>query len=226
VFYLSLFLICLIGSVDGSQISDVMSFIANHHVHGTKDDFLSYKDAKKAMKSRKLEMTCGSITNFTIQCLKENKIESRFILTLTLDEWNTYNNGHSMVEVFEDGGWRLWDIDLKCYFTLQGKHLNAKEFCAISSQQNYEIVRFSHNNITQEKDRDTWFGKLFSSEDGLRKFYKRACQIECIRYHGVFCFTSEEKDAPRISAYPFCGPLYYIPKCEFDLVFYNESLCF
>jgi len=226
--YFSVFFISFCYQASGSQISEIMTFIADRHVYGNRDDHLSYKEAKKLINTRKLEMTCESISNFTIQYLRDEGFYSRFILSLMLSELNGYNNAHSIIEIFDEKQdiWNLWDICLKCYFTVEGRQINGREFCEISSQNDYEIVRFSHSSIIQEKDSETWFGIFFSSEDGLRKFYKRTCQIECIRYRGIFYFTIEDEYAPRISAYPYIGATFeYLPKWKFNLKFYHQMIC-
>ena len=45
-------------------------------------------------------------------------IRARFVLTLTLDPWNSYDNGHSMIEVYREDlkKWVLYDVDENAYF--------------------------------------------------------------------------------------------------------------
>ena len=44
----------------------------------------------------------------------KNGVKSRLVSSLTLDSWNSYDNGHIMIEVFrpELKKWVVYDIDL------------------------------------------------------------------------------------------------------------------
>lgn len=202
-----------------SESEELIKYIADRHIHSTHYDYLAYENAKKMIVRHKLKMTCGSICHFAERYLREKGIQCRFILTLTLEEWNDYNNGHSMIEVFEDGKWKLWDIDQKCYFCLYGEHLDAKTFCELSKYP-FEIVSFSDEPVIPVEDSETWFGKLISTEEGKRWFYARSCQIPMIRENNIFYFTCDEKYRERIEDYPRCGPFQYLTKDQFERMFY------
>lgn len=196
----------------------IITYLAENHVHSFCDDHLPYEEAKEIIKIRPLKMSCGAFSYFSMRYLKERGIKCRFILTLTLDEWDDRNNGHSMIEIYEKGKWTLWDIDLKNIFVFKGKHLNAKKFCRLSQNGNYEIVKFCPGNIVD--DENSWYGKAFSTEKSFRKFYKRCCQILMVENEGIFYFTSEFKDIARILSYPYTGPFSYMKKKEFTKTFY------
>lgn len=205
-----------------SETSSILKYIASRHIHAYEDDNLSYEEAKKAIKHRKLRMTCGYISQFTERYLKENNIPCRFILFLTLDEWNDYNNGHSMVEVYQHDRWELWDIDQKKYFIFEGQRVDAKTFCTIHYMP-YKIVRFCKDPILLKEDEDSWFAILTSTEDGQRDWYARVCQIPMIRENGILYFTSDDQDRKRIESYPFSNPLKYLTYEEFYEIFYPKS---
>jgi hypothetical protein len=197
-----------------------INHIASRHFHGFKDDSLPYETIMKAVKVPKLEMTCGAISNFAEKYLRENGFKTRFVMTLTLDEWNSYNNGHSMIEIWDGNRWTLWDLDLKNVFMKDGRLLNAKE---LSETTDYEIIqfcvseRFSPEGIKVMKH----YGLDLLSEKGLREFYKRCVQIVMIRQDGYFYFTCDPKNLKKIQSYPFSLPVYYLDKKEFIKTFYQ-----
>ena len=75
----------------------------------------------KALNS-KIFGTCGTITIWIQEILESNNIKSRIVQTLTLDDWNTYDNGHTMIEVYHNDlqKWILYDLDSNVYFSKNG----------------------------------------------------------------------------------------------------------
>lgn len=210
------------SSLSSSEISSWLKYIASRHVHAPDDDFLSYEEAKEAMKHRKLRMLCGPISHFTEKFILEKGFQCRFILTLTLDEWNDYNNGHSMVEVYQHDRWELWDIDQKKYFVFEDERVDAKTFCMIHYMP-YEIIKFCVDPILPKEDENGWLGMMTSTDEKRRKWYARVCQIPMIREDGIFYFTADEQDRKRLESYPFSGPFCYLEKKEFENRFYFDK---
>jgi len=211
-----------ITPLSASEVSSFLKYIASRHVHSPEDDYLSYEDAKQAMKHRKLRMTCGSISQFTEKYLQEKGFQCRFILTLTLDEWNDYNNGHSMVEVYQHDRWELWDIDQKRYFEFEGIRVDAKMFCALHYIP-YKIKRFSKDPVFSKEDKYHWLNILTCTDEKRRQWYARVCQIPMIREDGIFYFTADEQDRKRVESYPFSGPFCFLEKKEFEERFYFDK---
>jgi hypothetical protein len=205
---------------------DEMVYIAEHHLHGYRDDHLSYDESKKIIKNNVLHKTCGPISDFTIQFLAEKGIKSRFVLFLTLDEWNDCNNGHSLLEVYDQGHWQVWDIDLKNYFVKDGRLLNAVELCKACTNSSFEIVLFSHSEklaygdlFFNSIDYTSLFESIFLSTSGMDQFYKRCCQVVLIKKGDFFYFTCAKKDKKRIESYPGSSFI-YMPKSTFLSTFY------
>lgn len=198
-----------------------VSHIASRHFHGFKDNSMSYESINNVMKIPKLEMSCGEISNFTVKYLQQKGIEARFIMTLTLDEWNSYNNGHSMVEVWDGNQWVLWDIDLKNVFMKGGRLLNAKQ---LTEFNDYEIVsfspadKFSPQSIVIMKQ----YGLDLLSEKGLREFYRRCAQVVMIRKDNQFYFTCDPENVKRVKSYPTSTPFHYLPEKDFTEIFYPK----
>lgn len=215
------FLLCF-SSICASEVSSCLKYIASRHIHAHDDDNMSYEEAKKVIKKRKLKMTCGGISNFTEKYLQEKGFQCRFILTLTLDEWNDYNNGHSMVEVYQHDRWELWDIDLKNYFVFENKRVDAKTFCTIHYMP-YKIIRFCKDPMFSDDDKNNWIALLTMTDKKFKELYARVCQIPMVRENGIFYFTADEQDRKRVESYPYSGPFCYLEKKEFEDRFYFDK---
>jgi len=214
-----LFFSSLSFSLSSSEVSSLLKFIAMRHIHAPDDDHLTYEQALEAIKHRKLRMTCSYIAQFAEKLLNAYDIPCRFILTLTLDEWNDYNNGHSMIEVYQHDRWELWDIDQKHYFVFEGERVDAKTFCKIHYML-YELVKFSKSPILPKEDKNNWLDLLTKTDDFRREWYARVCQIPMIRENGILYYTSDEQDRKRIELYPFSNPIIHLSQREFEEKFY------
>lgn len=179
------------------------------HAHGYMDDTASFSIAQSTAKSRRLHMSCGSFVNFTNNLLKDLSVSSRFVLFLTLNEWNNYSNGHSVLEVFDKGKWIVYDIDLRNYFTDNGEVLNAYELVAAVSSSLFEIHHFSDSPnfafgdlVLNGFDYSLWCESTLLFKEQLPNFYQRVCQVVLIRENGQFFFTCESVDQrKRIESY-------------------------
>lgn len=220
-FYVFIFFVHSISlyAQTSKEIFNEVNHIASRHVHGFINEGMSYEDAKMIIDAPKLEMSCGSICEFAIQYLSEKGVNARFILSLTLEEWNSYNNGHSMIEIREGDKWTLWDLDLKNIFVKKGKKLNAIE---LLENPDYEIIRFNRSDIFSESGIHTMekYGLNLTTPEGIREFYKRCFQVILIKENGNFYFTCDKNDIKRIESYPTSEPLLYIPPHEFIKTFY------
>lgn len=98
---------------------NLVRLIASVVKHGAYDDANSFETSMKTLETRQLSMTCGSVTLFAQRVLKEIGVRSRVITTLTLDEWNTYSNGHTILEVFvpRKKSWVAVDLDTNKMFS-------------------------------------------------------------------------------------------------------------
>ena len=58
------------------------------------------------------------------------QIESRVVQTLTVEDWNSYNNGHTMIEIYRHdfNKWVLYDLDNNAYFSANQIPLSLLEF--------------------------------------------------------------------------------------------------
>ena len=174
-----------------NNLDSLLSSIAWIHSHGNKDDKKNYTDILKKAKSSKIFATCGSVSEWTVRFLKEQGFRVRIVAVLTLDDWNSYDNGHILIEVFKEElkKWVVYDIDNDAYFTKDGNPLSLLEFTKQVRDDKYDI-----NFIAKKNDIDTsnFFDKQnnydygfliearFLDQDTRRKWYKHVFQVPMI----------------------------------------------
>lgn len=215
---------CFTSQLNAAHEYKIIKYLSENHVHGPLDDHISYEIANETIKQRPLEMTCGAFSYYMLRKLTEMDIKCRFILTMTWDDWNDYNNGHSMIEVWENNRWVLYDCDLKNIFTKNKIRLNALDLCRLSSTPEFDIIKFARGDVVNNRKVTSWYGLLFNSEKGLRQFYRRCCQLLCIEQCGYFYFTCEKSKRERIISYPYTGPFRWLSRRDFMRKFYSELI--
>ena len=184
----------------------LLSSIAWIYSHGNKDDEKSFGEILTKARNEKIFATCGTISNWSIQFLKDHGIKARIVAVLTLDEWNSYDNGHILIEVFREKlqKWVLYDVDNDAFFTYDDNPLSLLEFTKHVKENDYEI-----NFIAKKNDIDTSnyvdkknnydYGFLlearFLNEATRREWYQRVFQVPMIVGEGnSYFFDSENKD--------------------------------
>ena len=111
------------------NVEALVSGLAWTATHGNSDDGKPKEALTRKATTTKLFITCGTISEWALDILSRNKIRARFVLTLTLDPWNSYDNGHSMIEVYREDltKWVLYDVDKNTYFTHENVPLSLVE---------------------------------------------------------------------------------------------------
>lgn len=155
--------------------------------HGEEDDYLSHCQLMKKAKSEKLLLTCESAARFCRELLTELNIPCRLIGTRTLENWNTYDDGHYLLEVYRHDikKWVLYDIDTDAYFTYADQPLSLMELTR-HLHDDYQI-NFISNDIKVLSNRHH-YSFVFIDEAklaNLKYWYKRIMQ---------FTFIEQDKD--------------------------------
>lgn len=192
--------------VYNDDVKALLSALSYLHVHGNLDDKLSKTDMLKKMTTKKISLTCGNISMLVLNILKEYNVESRLVSFLTMDKWNSYDNGHTLIEVKIDGKWVLLDIDNNRYFKLYNKNMNLLDFfndldwndiafSQLSEDENLDSQNFTSNSISYHGFADYIYSDI-------RKWYKRVMQIPMIfendiRYVGL----KDENNRDRVLEY-------------------------
>lgn len=185
---------------------NLVRLIASVVKHGSRDDSMSQHDSLNTLKSRQLSMTCGSVSLLTKQILKDHGAKSRVVTTLTLDEWNTYSNGHTLLEIYldHDKSWVAVDLDTnKTFITPEGKRASALDFTT------HGISALSIVSLTSTPVLDySGFPKYQSTAEymvyNLPEWYKKMIQAVAIydKNSQKYVFLADnESIADRVKSY-------------------------
>lgn len=190
--------------------------------HGSKDDNENSQQKRvKIIGSRPLSLTCGESSTFVHKILTDLNIKSRLVLTLTNDDWNTYDNGHTMLEFYSKklNKWILYDVDLKNTFSNKTIIMSLWE---LINSNNFEVIPTSNHPFLDYSGYEKYF--LIGEFIKLNQldWYKRV-------FHFFSIFDSKRKkfifninrplDEKKILEY-FEGSCLCINSKKFEEVFY------
>jgi len=99
-----------------NDVPTLLSAFAWSVKHGNKDDRKPFKSLVKLQRQGNLSMTCGPVSNYIHTHLRRLGIASRLIHFNRSRHFNSYDNGHILLEVKIDGKWVLTDIDNNMLF--------------------------------------------------------------------------------------------------------------
>ncbi len=121
----------LISLRNDHSLIPLLMALSNLQIHGNRHDSESIETLKARLYTDPwISVTCGTISALAVNILHEQGFRARWVHTLTLEDWNTYDNGHSLLEVFapQMGKWILADVDMGLLFREGDSFLNAYEF--------------------------------------------------------------------------------------------------
>jgi hypothetical protein len=201
-----------------------LSSLAWMLTHGHRDDALNHQQLMKKALSDKLILTCESAVRFAHGLLAQSNILSRVIGVRTLEVWNGYDDGHYLLEVYQEdiAKWVLYDLDMDVYFSYQNNPLSLLEFKERIATSDYQIDYISQDIRAMADDYDLRnYNYAFANElrlTDLYSWYKRLIQFSFIeKKEGCFSFNRPKIDAYPRGAFPF---LHYLSKEEFIRDFY------
>ena len=193
------------------NIDALLSGISWLYTHGGIDDYKEYDELIQKALTSKIYAQCYTIS-FSLQTILEQQgIQSRVVTTLTLEPWNTYNNGHTMLEVFRDdyNKWVVYDLDGNAYFEKDKTPLSLMEWYQLIPNDDYEIifladdVKVDVSNVSSKDDYDYVFlsESVLMNEEQQRKWYKRVIQIPMIQDDDSKYSFFDERDPKRVESY-------------------------
>lgn len=208
----------------------LISAIAWVYVHGNSDNRLSVNEVNEKAKEGKIFTTCGPISNWIKETLGKHDIQIRIVSTLTLDDWNSYDNGHTMIEIYrnEYKKWILYDLDNNAYFENNNEPLSLLEFVnAVKKNEYYEIIKIaddisldiSNFQTKQGYNYSLLFDHIYGNEENLKDWYKRVIQVPFIKEDNKFYF-SDEINMEKVLGYS--NSYSYISEKDFVEKFYLE----
>ena len=201
--------------------------------YGNHDDVLSLDALQKELRCRAVEVTCTASARLCCRLLAQLGIPSREVLLLTLDPWDNYDNGHTLVEIHSPShGWFAFDPSFKCLFRRGDARLSLASLAACATAgDEYVIERVGgatpFSSFRQRGyDFRFWVEHRLASEPELRRWLARTAGAALIGDAGAYCFTTDD-DAVRnrVMEYPkeYVSDVRYLPPDEFQRRFYGPN---
>ncbi|MEX0656250.1 MAG: transglutaminase domain-containing protein [Nitrosopumilaceae archaeon] len=215
--------------VYNSNVDALLSSVAWIYSHGNSDDNKSTNEINKKALNSKIFGTCATLSHWIQNILENQGVKSRVVQTLTLDEWNTYDNGHTMIEVYREdfNKWILYDLDNNAYFSSEGMPLSLIEFLDYVKEDNYEInyiasdIKLDVSNFLAENGYEYAFfsESILSNERNLRDWYSHIIQVILIGDvdNNYYFFDLDN----RLKVEKYSSIYKYLNKKEFLNKFYN-----
>lgn len=212
------------------NIDALLSSICWIFTHGNSDDEKSHKEIQQKALQSKIFATCGPLVSWANDFLQKLNINIRIVSTLTVDQWNSYDNGHILIEIFRKNlnKWIVYDLDNSCYFVNNKIPLSLFEFVEKVKSDEYEIKKLSNKisvDISNFKDKKNKYDYAFAiegrlaNEKQLKKWYKHVIQVPLI-LDKKFSYFCDEKNEDRIQKYSKYNK--YMNKNDFLKKFYEE----
>lgn len=197
---------------DGKNINALMSAVSWIYSHGNSDSTKTFEEINSKALNSKIFGTCGKISVWIQKILESHNIKSRIVQTLTLDQWNTYDNGHTMIEIYREdlNQWVLYDLDNNLYFSRNNEPLSLFDFMDAVSENSYEMnflasdTTLDISNFKSDEGYDYAFyaESVYSSDDTLKKWYSRVIQVPMISEDKFSYFTTDtEEKRQRMESY-------------------------
>lgn len=197
--------------------------------HGNLHDSEPMGNLSEIALSSKLYLTRGNFALWAHDILNQHSIKSRLVTSLTLDEWNEYDNGHTLLEVYKENlnKWVVYDIDNNSTFYDNFLQLTFIELVRRIPDDNYEIVYIANDttlNPSGFKDEETDYNFAFIAEgymSSIRNWYKRVLQVPMIR-DGKIYYHYDLENLDKINEYSRSYD--YMDKKQFMEKFYDETI--
>lgn len=110
----------IVYNPDGDEFPiGLLKLLSSLVKHGAADNSKPHGDRILSLGKRSLSMTCNAVTDLAITILNDIGVRSRIVTTLALGEWNSYDNGHTFLEVYAPKlkKWVAIDLDAKVIFS-------------------------------------------------------------------------------------------------------------
>lgn len=185
-----------------------LKFMCEHTDFGIDDDHYPLIFLKAIHLIHDVDITCTPTSHLFKEYLSSAGIESRKVMLLTTRPWNLYNNGHTILEIYEENKWHVYDVSKDVYFTSEnGTQLSFIELYSRIHTGNYEI-----QSIT---------GKDFN-ETAMRQDLEYVGDIPYIILDvGNVFFVPEGNYDDKELKY-FKNPVIILPKNLFMEIFYGD----
>ena len=190
----------------------IVESVANSVWHGSTDNALSFQEKLgRYNRGEKLTLTCGRISGLAFYLLTQRGLYARLVGSLTLEEWNGFDDGHTLLEVYSTTfkKWIVYDLDMNQQPLVNGKPLTLPEFRDATQNGTVEFAKLATDPLLDPNDVNY---ETFKSYD-WSAWYKRVLQITLVYTNGKWVYPSHAED-DRITAH-----FSYEPTDNFDALY-------
>jgi hypothetical protein len=166
-----------------------LGHLSRLHVHGWRHKQESLVQWTQRARKGRLSITCRNISGFVVHHARLQGYRARPVSVVTLDEWNTYDNGHTLSEIYDpqQNRWILFDGDMGCLFKHQGRYLNLGETVRLykaGKKAKLDILSPPAYDTYTEPDAEDEFAQysllfenMFRNPDVRQIWYARVFQV-------------------------------------------------
>ncbi len=202
--------------LDAESVLHTILYLSFLSIRGNRDDRQSFRKLTKHSASRILSMTCGPLSSFVSKICDTIDLKTRIISTHTLEATNSYNNGHTLLEVWvpDLAKYVAVDVDKKCLFKGTENYLDVLELCSsVFLRENFSIEHFGSNVrldaggfVDPKTGFDYQFIELgvYCSSNGIEQCFRRLCNVPYFSNPDgkVFCAWNDQVKERILEIYP------------------------
>jgi len=214
--------------VPGKDLDDWLKTVGWLWSHGNFDDRHGPQGLRRLIRARRLVISCTHAAMLCDELLAEAGYGSRLVLAMTLETWNQWDNGHTLLEVREPGGeWFAYDPSFGCVFSQGGRRLSLPEFvAAVRAGEPYEIAVLSGGDragVFRRGGHDFgfWVEHRADVEEEMRHWHRRLAWVPTVYENGQWLYTGGADVERRLSQYDVS--LTYVEPEQFAERFYGPD---
>jgi len=211
----------LIVARDGHWLP-MLQGVSGLQVHGNKEKDKPEDELKEALRTCSFVcIICGNIAALTASVLKDGGFETRLVGGLSTEDWNTYDNGHALFELYcpRTEKWVLADPDMGMLFRDQGVFLDAGEvWKCLQEAGPVELVPLARKHVDPFFCSPSGFNYFmrfrwqWQSEEDKLAWYRRILQCVSVEEGGARVHVG---DREKINEYLGEGAVEVLPYEEF-----------
>jgi len=187
-------------------LESLLADLSYVYVHGNTDDNLTVDELVHESQKRVISITCGTISRLLQNLLIPFDIKSRLAVSVTLEELNQLDDGHIMLEVYQDSEWILIDPDNRTLFGTRDKPLGVSDIDnSFSPLVGRNIISYAPSSSIDVGGFQTMNGidltflgqKSLVSNKSLSMWYERVLGKIGIQKDSSFWFSDLANDEER-----------------------------
>jgi len=164
----------------------ILRGLSTLQVHGFRDMEKPLDELKAMLPTCSfVGITCGTISGLSASILTDLGFRTRSVGGLTLGDWNTYDNGHSLFEAYcpRAKKWILADVDMGFVFRQGDAYLDVGQlWLALQEGQSFDLVPLANSLVDPFFESPTGFNYFlrfrwkWQNDQGKLAWYRRILQ--------------------------------------------------